>query len=267
MNACFWQGHQAHRGEKLLASFMHSNPSFGRLGSRKLPRSWRALKGWRRLCPSHSRRPWPLAVWCVIACELRRMGHTRMAVYTMVALSTYARPSELLRCTTYSLVPPVRSATAEWTLLLSPEHLEHPGKTGEYDLSVSLDSSYLKPWCLSVFNLLKKQEPTAPLWDFSYGEYVKAFSLAAQRLGVQLSPYQMRHSGPSVDRANGWRTPLEIQKRGGWKSAKSMMRYEKSGKLGAAFLDLSSKMRQHAQWCEEHLGDVILGRKAAPALP
>ncbi|CAE7628065.1 pksN [Symbiodinium sp. CCMP2592] len=212
MNACFWKGHQAHKGEKLLASFMHSNPSFGRLGSRKLPRSWRALKGWRRLCPAHSRRPWPLAVWCAIACELRRMKRTRMAVYTMVALSTYARPSELLRCTTYSLIPPVRSATAEWTLLLSPEHLETPGKTGEYDLSVSLDSSYLKPWSLSVFGLLKKQEPTAPLWDFSYGDYVKAFSLAAQGLGLQLSPYQMRHSGPRVAQPAGNSEARKLEK-------------------------------------------------------
>ena len=246
MNRCFWLGEQAHKGEKLLAAFMHERPDFGRLGSRKLPRSWRALKGWRRL----SRRPWLL-----------------MAVYTMVALSSDARPAELLRSTTYSLVPPVLLATAEWTLLLSPEHLGQPGKTGEYDLSVALDSSYLKPWSPTVFALLKKQPANTPLWGFNYGDYVAEFQKACKTLNFDLSPYQMRHSGPSIDRASNWRSPLEVQKRGGWKSAKSVTRYEKSARLGAAFLELPLRVRQHCQWCEEHLGDVILNRKSPLAPP
>ena len=35
---------------------MHEQPAFGRLGTCKLPRSWRALKGWRRLCPAYAPR-------------------------------------------------------------------------------------------------------------------------------------------------------------------------------------------------------------------
>ena len=121
----------------------------------------------------------------------------------------------------YLLVPPVRLA-AEWTLLLSPEHLERPGKTGEYDLSVALDSSCLKPWWKTVFELLRKQRASTPLWDFNYGDFVTEFHKACKALSLDLSPYQMRHSGPSIDRANNWRTALEVQKRGGWKSARSI---------------------------------------------
>ena len=32
LNKCFWSGEQAHKGEKLLAAFMHQRPRFGRLG-------------------------------------------------------------------------------------------------------------------------------------------------------------------------------------------------------------------------------------------
>ena len=205
MNRCFWLGEQAHKGEKLLAAFMRKKPDFGRLGSRKLPRSWRALKGWRRLTPARSRSG-----------GRGRLHHGRVEL----ARSPFGGAA----------------CAAEWTLLLSPEHLEQPGKTGEYDLSAALDSSYLRPWSHTVFGLLKKQPDNAPLWDFNYGDYVAEFRKACQTLRLDLSPYQMRHSGPSIDRANNWRSALEIQKRGGWKSAKSVMRYEKSARLGAAFL-------------------------------
>ena len=63
LNSLFWKGEQPHKGEKFRAAWLHRYPDFGRIGSRKLPRSWRALKGWRRLCPARSRLPMPLCVW------------------------------------------------------------------------------------------------------------------------------------------------------------------------------------------------------------
>ncbi|CAE7512342.1 unnamed protein product [Symbiodinium sp. CCMP2592] len=154
-----------------------------------------------------------------------------------------AVPSELLRCTVYSLVPPVQNTFNEWNLLLSPEQMGHPSKTGEYDTSLALDSYYLKPWGSVVFQALKKQHASTPLWDFNYGEFVREFKLVAEALHVQLSPYQMRHSGPSIDRAQHLRSLLEVQRRGTWKSAKSVLRYEKSARLAASFLELPQRLR------------------------
>ena len=147
LNHLFWLGNQPHRGDKLLAGLLHAYPEFGKYGSRKVPRTWRALRGWRRLCPGRSRKPFPLAVWAAVASELRRRGYVSMAVFVLVALSSYSRPSELLRCTVYSLVPPLRNTLNEWSLLLSPEQEGHPSKTGEYDTSLTLDS----PWGPVVF--------------------------------------------------------------------------------------------------------------------
>ena len=186
-----------------------------------------------------------------------------VAVFVLVALSSYSRPSELLRCTVYSLVPPLRNTLNEWSLLLSPEQEGHPSKTGEYDTSLTLDS----PWGPVVFQASKKQHASTPLWDFNYGEFVKEFKLVAEALHLELSPYQMRHSGPSIDRARNLRSQLEVQRRGTWKSPKSVLRYEKSARLAAGFLELPQRLRVHCQLCEERLGDAILGRWTPPAPP
>ena len=42
MNSLFFQGHQAWRGQKLLASIAFLDSSLGRNGARKIPRSWRS---------------------------------------------------------------------------------------------------------------------------------------------------------------------------------------------------------------------------------
>ena len=80
-NSLFAQGHQPNRGEVLLAGLMHFAPEFGRGGYRSLPRSWRALKGWRLRCPARSRRPWPLGVWCSLAWVMWLQGFPRMGVF------------------------------------------------------------------------------------------------------------------------------------------------------------------------------------------
>ncbi|CAE7414544.1 pksN, partial [Symbiodinium sp. CCMP2456] len=82
-NHLFMAGHPAHRGDKILASLMHFRSQYSRMGGGKLPRSWRALKGWKRLSPGQSRRAMPLAVWCAISMELVRMGQLRMALFLM----------------------------------------------------------------------------------------------------------------------------------------------------------------------------------------
>ena len=52
-------GHRAWRGERLLAAVWCLLPEYGKYGEKSLPRSIRALKGWRRLCPSLSLAgPW-----------------------------------------------------------------------------------------------------------------------------------------------------------------------------------------------------------------
>ena len=57
LNARFFQGHPPHVGEKILAAAMCLRPQCSRNGVVMLARSFRALKGWRKLVPARSRAP------------------------------------------------------------------------------------------------------------------------------------------------------------------------------------------------------------------
>ncbi|CAE7224534.1 unnamed protein product [Symbiodinium sp. CCMP2592] len=230
-NDLFMMGHPAHRGDKVLASVMHRHPDFSKLGAKKLPHAWRSLKGWRRLAPGQSRLAFPLAVWAALACELRRMHQLRMAIFLLIGLSSYSRPSELLRVTVACLVAPSRRVTDHWSLVLNPEEGGTPSKVGEFDDSVLLDSAWLQPWAPRLFRTLVQGAGSRPLSDFAYSDFLSYFNQAATRLQLPVTPYQWRHSGPSIDISRRFRTLTEVQKRGRWKSPKSVTRYEKSGRL------------------------------------
>ena len=266
-NHLFLQGQPAHRGDKILATVMHHLPQYGRQGTQKLPHSWRALKGWRRLAPGSSRKAYPLSVWAAISCEMQRRGYLQMALFTMMALSAYCRPGELLRCRVYSLVRPSPMITEFWTLLLNPEERPERSKVGEYDDSVALDSPYLKSWGPILMRQLTDRDPELPLWNFDYSHYSKVFSLTVDCLGIDMTPCQLRHSGPSIDRSRNLRSLEEVQKRGRWKSHKSVARYEKSARLAANFQALLPSLQHHCLIAEQQLGAVMLGRARAPMPP
>ena len=149
----------------------------------------------------------------------------------MMSLSAYGRPSEILRLRVFSLIRPAQGVTSSWSLLMSPEELGQPSKTGEYDVSLLLDSPYITFWASKILNGLKNQPANGPLWDFNYSQYLHIFKKCAMKLNIQLEPYHARHSGPSIDRSRKYRSQLEVQKRGQWKSTKSCVRYEKAARL------------------------------------
>jgi hypothetical protein len=62
----------------------------------------------------------------------------------------------------FSLVRPVTGLTASWSLLICPEELGEPSKTGEFDVSLLLDSPYLSSWMSKVLPVFKdRTEPLA----------------------------------------------------------------------------------------------------------
>ena len=73
--------------------------------------------------------------------------------------------------------------------------------------------------------------------------------------------YARRHSGPSIDRAQGRRSLQEVQKRGRWRQPKSVNRYEKAGRLGMSVRALASEQLVFCKHAERHLGDFICGRR------
>eukprot|EP00974_Lingulodinium_polyedra_P083776 8111246-Lingulodinium_polyedra.AAC.1 len=57
-----------------------------------------------------------------------------------------------------------------------------------------------------LFRALHKKGSTAPAWHFTYHEFVRCWQVVRARPRLPTAvPYQMRHSGPSIDLALGHR--------------------------------------------------------------
>lgn len=199
-----------------------------------------------------------------MAAQLKAQGYLRMALFLLLSVSSYAQPSELLRMRVFNLVRPSPGITRSCSLLLSPEERPERSKTGEFDVSISLDSPWLQPWSHRYFEQLKASHPEEALWDFSYAEYGSEFAKAAKHLGLEITPYQTRHSGPSIDRSRKLRSQAEVQKRGQWKAQSSVARYEKSARLAATFDALPARLRTHCRMCEDGLSAIMSGTRPVP---
>lgn len=258
-SALWLGGHQAYRGEWCLAALLHKMPEFGRGGPRSVARAWRALKGWRKLTPSRSRRPHPLKAWAATAVMLCLRGHPQMALYTLLLVSAYLRPSEGMALRRADFLPPTVGATGTWSILIAPSEIGATTKTGDSDDSILLDSRWLE-WASPAWRLLCEGVPGSCVWSFTYPAYLKEFKLIRDRLKIpDLVPYAARHSGPSVDRALGVRSQEEVRKRGRWKQHRSMTRYEKAARLAATARSYTPSISAFMDVCEAQLADVVLG--------
>jgi hypothetical protein len=117
-----------------------------------------------------------------------------------------------------------------------------------------LELSFLAP----VLKSLSDRPVGEKLLGMSYLEYLKVFSEAARRLGLPLLPSLGRHSGASIDAALGRRTLLEIQRMGCWKSARSVRRYEKMGRLNATWKSMTTAQQCRAEVCAANLERAVL---------
>ena len=193
------------------------------------------------------------------------MSQYDMAVFMLLSLSSYARPSSLLRLQARHMVAPTARAKF-WALLLDPLEEGKPSKTGEFDNSVILD----QPWVVQLSPALAElaaRPATESVWPFDYGEYASQFRQASLALGISVVPYQARHSGASLDRMNGFRSLLEVKGRGGWKLDSSVLRYEKHARLGFSEQAKDPRLISYGETCAARLADIILHRRgvAPPA--
>jgi len=265
-NFLFFAGHMAPKGMKVLAAFMFFHPEYAKAGHLGLPRAWRALKGWKRLCPSQTRVPYPWAFWCGMANQMTSRGFLNMGIFTLVAVGTYLRPCQLLSLTVASLVAPMTGATSTWSLLVHPQEKPGRSKVGEADVSILLDGPMLQ-WMSPVFAEIRRNRlPSEPLFDFDYPAFLKIFHQCADVLAAKVTPYQTRHSGPSIDRASKFRLLDAVRQRGQWQHMKSVNRYEKHARLAKSMESLPRGVQVHLRECERQIRDVIL-RGAVVTLP
>ena len=258
-NEKYLEGEGSHYGDYVMAALMDRKPMFGKHGDKRLPRAWRSLKGWRKLCPSRSRLAYPLAVWCAVSWRMVCNGHLSKAIFNLIQLSTYHRPGALLKLRKLGLVKPVAGVTGYWSLVTSLTETSDVSKVGGKDDSILLDSEWLQ-FIEPILERMNRGRKKDFVWDFDYGEYLSVFRQACEELRIDLVPYHARHSGPSIDRAAKSRELEEVRKRGGWLTRQSVMRYEKAGRLAATWQKLDAELQMVCKAAEQHLEAIILGR-------
>ena len=193
-------------------------------------------------------------------------GRLRMAVWVMLAHYCYLRPSECQAIRHDDLVAPSSAVSTCWTVVVAPSVVGRPTKTGTVDETVRMDMDDMA-WLGPV--LAKLKEHTAPgqsVWDFTYPMLTAELREISALLGIDIVPYQLRHSGPSWDATQQRRTLEQIQKRGRWKTFSSVCRYEKGGRSLQSFQELDVDVRGYCETAVALLSDVMLGKVAAPRL-
>ena len=121
---------------------------------------------------------------------------------------------------------------------------------------------FCRLWITPVLEILKQGNGASFVWNFTYPEFVKAFNQAKDKLKIRdLVPYQMRHSGPSIDRSRQARSLEEVQKRGRWRAHRSLVRYEKAARLAATMNSYTDQQQEYFRLCEQHIEAIILGKR------
>ena len=193
-NLKYLEGEGSQFGDYTIAALMDKQPAFGKQGQRHIPRAWRCLKGWRKLCPSRSRLAYPLAVWCGISWRMVERGHVQKAVFNLVQVSSYHRPGTLLKLRKLGLVKPTSGITGHWSLVTSLTETQDISKTGTKDDSIFLDSNWTQ-FMHPVLLELSRGKKEDMVWSFNYGEYLSVFRDCCRDLKIDVVPYQARHSG------------------------------------------------------------------------
>jgi hypothetical protein len=249
----YLDGHGYERGARTVTALGHFLARTSSLGDWRLPRSARALKGWRVSSPASQRLPMPRAAAMAIAGFLAFQGFPSMALWIALTFVCYLRPSETMRLRNFHVVAPPSSCStsASWGLLLHDASEGVPGKTGMLDDSVLID---LDRWILPPLAWVKgRLRPEAPLWSFSMEDIQYQFQRACTHLGLAVISthlYSLRHGGASHDLLSRRRTPEQVQRRGRWRSEKSLRRYGKEtrlllemGKVDSSVFDFGERVR------------------------
>ena len=197
---------------------------------------------------------------------MARRGLLDMACWVLICHGAYLRPSVSMQLRKRCLIEPMPGVSEYWCLLLSSSEYGLVNKQGTSDDSVVWDPVDLL-WMGPLFKLLKAGPPDEKVWNFNYPELVKEVKTTTDSLGLEFTPYMLRHSGPCWDRAKNYRTLQEVQKRGMWRSMKSIMRYEQAGRSLSEFDKLPPVLRLFLQQRATDLERHMVLNLAVPRVP
>ena len=229
-------GEQSGCEEQMIAGFFDAFPAFSKMGVRRLPHSLQDLKS----------RALMLGCWAAICRRLVQQGQVPMALYVLLGLSAYSRPSTLLATRRCDLVKPAKDGSLFWALLQHLQEEARPSKTQRYDEGCLLDSLHLNG-LQDLFLAKSGAHDRSPIWSVTYPQVAGAVQRAASEagLGTVISSLRRQHRRGSQISVVGCGP-----ERGAWSQAKSMHRYEHSSRIAADHEKLAADVRTLCKKCE-----------------
>ncbi|CAK0899810.1 unnamed protein product [Prorocentrum cordatum] len=237
--------------QRLAPALRWALPALRRGGIREVfPLTHQTLKGWNVLGPSKSRPPVPFLVVLAVACGRCRAGKPLSGLAVLTRFETFMRPSRVLDLRARQVALPLPregGAPIFLTVAVWASVYEIPTKTREYDLSVRLDLPRQQLMVNPIFLVRALREPAHAFLVLGYNQLAKDFQNTTPALSVCLlkaTPCSLQHGGASRDQSAGDRDSDTAQQRGGWKAFKSVLRYEKHGRLLLELRKLSDLQRE-----------------------
>jgi len=240
LDCLFLQGKTAGEGEKSLASLEFHDLSF----KGKMPRSKRALRGWRKEVPPQSRLPLPkLAMYGIVMQMLSRNKRT-MGLMTIASFDLYLRPGEALDLRKRHIVPPVVA-----------------GGWGVFDNALAINSSNMIWMGQELLAHAKKlNHKDDHLFSFSMDSFREEFARCGRMLNLgDVHPYHLRHGGATHDLTSGHRDHSSVKARGRWKTDQSVRRYAKTGRVQQLLNRMSAAQIAYCRWSEQNMSKVFAG--------
>ena len=195
------------------------------------PAALLSIRGWARLAPSVPYPPltWDLSV--LLACQLVKMGHDRLALGLLLSFDCLLRINELLGIRLEDVAVPCdpRLGVLGSVVRIRLKHT----KTGKHQW-VEVRSNFITDWLISA---VRASEAQASLFPYIASVARGLFKQALLAVGMPLTyvPHSLRHGGATALHLAG--ISLEdILLRGRWASVKSARNYIQVGK--ALLLDM-----------------------------
>ena len=175
LDSLFLDGYNHDKGEKAIAAARHFRPDLPLGDSRSMPRTYAAVRGFRRLAPGHTRPPLPRPALFAAVGLAGATGRLELALALALSWDCCLRlPSDLVRLTGASLIPPTNASRA-WGLLMYPDEQGVRSKTGNFDEGVVLSRVMSAAAGEALARLQALRAPTELLWTFNAGQFQRAF--------------------------------------------------------------------------------------------
>ena len=271
MDELYLQGAQCDMGEKTVAAArFHNLQVMKKGGMEPLPRSMRALKGFRKIAPVGSRfgMPWEWTAGLIASLMYLQMPQTALLVALL--FDTYLRPGEGVALQVQDVVAPVPLATgmSKAAVIVCPQERAKLSKVGTMDDTIILAENDVK--FTDLLLSLRGARRRGSLFNLTAGQFKEQFAMGCEALGMgalNLCSYQLRHGGASRDALLQRRPLEEIRKRGRWTSHQSVRRYEKSGRVQKAMAETPPEIQTFCRWAADGIQEVLHGKCALRTPP